>query len=90
MIAGGWKVPENTEIDTVISDKFEKAIGDIDGAKLEPVTLLGVQVVSGTNYCILVKVTPVVPDPMSKWSVYTMFAPLDGDPTILEHKDLDI
>ena len=90
MLAGGWMVPEDTSVTKEIRDMFEKAIGEIDGSKLEPITVLGTQVVSGTNYRILVKATPVVPNPEASWTVFTMYAPISGDPSITDHKDLDV
>lgn len=90
MLAGEWMVPEATDITKEIRDMFKAAIGEFDGSKLEPTTVLGTQVVSGTNYHILVKVTPFRTKLESHWAVFTMYSPIGGDPSITEHKDLDI
>lgn len=55
-IVGGWEIyTKNKTIDIPISAKnaFEKAYKNYDEIELEPIALLGSQVVSGKNYAIL-------------------------------------
>ena len=55
-LAGGWQVAE-TRSSVVIpqdaKDVFDKAAENLDGNELEPMVLLGTQVVAGKNYAFL-------------------------------------
>lgn len=60
------------------------------GAQHEPIALLGTQVVAGTNYCLLCRSTPVVPDAVSHYTLMYIYADLEGGAEILDMVDLDI
>ncbi len=64
-LPGGW-IANDGEIDPAadenVSVAFSGALEGLVGAEYEAVACLSRQVVSGTNYCLLAKVTPVVPD----------------------------
>ena len=83
--AGGWIV---TQGDLCIEKHpdalaaFEKATSGLVGVSYTPVALLATQVVSGTNYCILCKATPVIPDPMPYICIMTVYADLSGNAMI--------
>ena len=91
MVAGGWQV-NNGDIavdkNKEVKAAFEKAVDKLDGCDYEPVAYLGSQVVAGTNYCILCKATPVVPNAKSSYVFMYIAAGLDGSATISEIKDL--
>ncbi len=61
-LAGGWQTPESTELTDDLRAVFTKAVASKDDATYEPVSLLGTQVVAGTNYCFLAKKTEKTPD----------------------------
>lgn len=91
-MAGGWtpvvqeagKLPEDAQA------AFDKALEKLDGATYLPVALLSTQVVSGTNYCILCQITPVVPDPVPTWALVYVYADLQGNAEIMNVYELYI
>ncbi|MBO6054337.1 MAG: hypothetical protein J6P31_02335 [Oscillospiraceae bacterium] len=81
-LAGGWYVPEAQTVLPLpesAQTAFEKACGSFVGSSIEPMVLLGTQVVAGTNYAILCRVTPVYPDALSSVQVVTVYADLKGN-----------
>ena len=69
---------------------LEKAVDNLAGADYEPVALLGVQVVAGANYCILCRVTPVVPDAEPTFALVYVYEGLDGTCELINVEDLDV
>lgn len=71
---------------------FDKALEAIEGAEYDPIVLLGRQAVSGTNYAILCKVTPVVPNAnsTSELAVVTVYEDLNGNAYILSAEEFDL
>ncbi len=91
-LAGGWAAHEEIAAIALPEEAkaaMEKALEGFVGSNVEPLALLGTQVVSGTNYAILCKVTPVVPDAVSKVQVVTVYADLDGNATITSFSPVD-
>ena len=81
MTAGGWAVPGgDMSIDNYPEAKaaLEKSIDATTGAEYEPFALLGTQVVAGTNYCILCRVTTVFEARSSIELVY-VYEDLEGN-----------
>lgn len=70
--AGGVEV--NVTADLTAEDKavFAKGKEGYVGAALEPVALLGKQVVRGLNYIFLVEMTPVVLNPVKTYAMVTV------------------
>jgi hypothetical protein len=79
IIAGGWSIPETPELTDEVRKIFEEASSDLMGAKAEPFAYLGSQLVSGRNYKVVARVTPIAPDAHEKLSVYTIYKSLDED-----------
>lgn len=81
-LPGGWAAPEDLSSVPLTEEAqkaFDKAIGNFVGSSIEPMALLGTQVVAGINYAILCRVTPVVPDAVSTIQVVTVYADLQGN-----------
>lgn len=90
---GAWevntgKVPLDNNADA--QKAFEKALDGMTGADYEAIALLGTQVVSGTNYLLLCRVTPVIPDAEPSFCLVTVYEDLEGKAEISEIQDLDI
>ena len=83
-LMGGWK--DNTELPNFLDEKtnelFEKAFEGFAGVGYKPVTLLGTQVVAGTNYAILAIGTSVTAEPISHLYVVNIFEDLQGNVTL--------
>ena len=70
-IAGGWNLNADPDNDTL--EIFYKAAGD--GTELQPMALLGTQVVAGTNYAVLCA-------DAEGWKIAYVYAALDGTATL--------
>ncbi len=80
---GGWQdqVPAKTEA----SEKaLENAATKLDGAEYKEVCCLRTQIVSGTNYCLLCEITPVVPNAESHFAIVFVYEDLDGNAQITD------
>ena len=89
-IAGGWTRADSPVITEEQAAIFEKALEGLTGADYEAVAYLASQVVAGTNHLFLVRVKPVVPDPVEKYALVSIYEDLDGNAEILEVIDSDI
>ena len=90
-LAGGWTVNEEDTAMAANPDAqaaLEKALEGLVGANYEPIACLGTQVVAGTNYCILCRITPVVPNPSSHFALVYVYRALDGTAKLLDVQDL--
>ena len=63
---------------------LEKACKGLDGAQYEAKALLATQVVSGVNYTLLCKVTPITPDAVSHYAVVTVYENALGNAEITD------
>ncbi len=90
---GGWIVLEDEgsdEIEERAEAALRKALTELVGANYEEKEVLAYQIVSGTNYCILCRVTPVVPNAVSHWALVYVYEALDGSCKILAVDDLEL
>ena len=71
-LAGGWQRTESPEVTEEV---------------YIPVACVGRQVVSGTNYLLICRVSPVVPDAEEHWAVVTLYANLEGEAEITDVRD---
>ena len=67
---------------------FEKAMEGLVGCTYEPIAILGSQVVSGMNYCLLCKTTVVTPDAPVSYTLVYIYEALDGTAEILRIQDI--
>ncbi|MBR2825076.1 MAG: hypothetical protein IKE51_02255 [Solobacterium sp.] len=93
-LAGGWTVTNYAKPGMLpgedIESSFVKAQETHVGVALNPIALLGTQVVSGTNYCALCRGATVTPDAITNLYLVTWNQDLQGNSKILEVKRLDI
>ena len=87
---GGWTAAEDPAVTDEARAALDKALEGLVGATYEPVALLGTQVVAGTNYCLLCRVSPVVPDPVGHYALVYVYAGVDGTCKLLGTADLDV
>ncbi len=85
---GGWQTHQTIDVPQEAQDALNKALEDLTGATYEPVTLLATQVVAGTNYAILCKVTPVYPDAEGSYAIVYVYQSLDGEAELVNVEDL--
>lgn len=91
-LAGGWSVPEEvagSKIPDDAQEVFNKATAELDGNNLEPMALLGTQVVAGTNYAYLCKSTLTTQEPVTGIQVVTVYADLEGNTEITNISTVD-
>ncbi len=87
-LSGGWAVTTDAAVTEEARTALEKALEEFVGSDIEPVALLGTQVVAGTNYAILCRVSPVVPDPVPAYAVVYVYEALDGACELLSFQDI--
>ena len=91
-LAGGWNVPKEiagSPVPDEAKDAFDKAAAESDGSEIEPIALLGTQVVAGTNYAFICKSTLTTQEPVSGIQIITVYADLDGNAEITNISTLD-
>jgi hypothetical protein len=92
-VDGGWEYNQgelSLDANPDAKAAFDKALDGLVGCAYEPVALIGSQVVAGTNYCILCRTTPVVPDAKSSFSLVTIYEDLNGNAEITDVTDLNM
>lgn len=88
---GAWTVNDgdlSIEKNADAKAAFEKAAADMLEVDYEPIAVLGSQVVAGTNYCILCKLTAVVPDAEPRIELVYIYEDLDGNAEITDYKEI--
>ena len=88
-LMGGWQVSEDPAITEEAQDAFNKALDGLVGAEYEPIALLATQVVAGTNYCFLCRITPVVPNPVPGYAFVYIYEDLQGNAKILDVQEIE-
>ncbi len=86
-LLGGWSVPED-QADGMAA--FEKAMEGLTGVKYVPVSVIGQQVVSGTNYCVIAQSTVVYPDAKPGFTLVTLYKDLNGSVKMTDAVDFEI
>ena len=89
-VVGGWTISEDAAITDEARAAFEKAMEGFTGVGYEPVALIGTQVVSGTNYCILCEARVIVPDAAPYYALVYVYADLKGGAEILNIAALNL
>ena len=88
---GGWTVTEgSTKIDRHTRKVFFQAVDGLVGCDYEPVALLGKQVAAGTHYCLLSRLTPVVPDAKAHWGLVYVYEDLQGQAKLIGVEDMEL
>ena len=86
-LAGGWGANEgdtSMEANPEAQAALEKALEGLASRRaMNLIACLGTQMVAGTNYCLLCRITPVVPDPTSHFALVYVYQALDGAAEIL-------
>ena len=80
--AEGAQPEQTVVIPQEAKDVFDKAAGNLDGNELEPMALLGTQVVAGTNYAFLCFSTLQTEETINGIQVVTVYEDLDGNAEI--------
>jgi hypothetical protein len=77
--ADGFARPDSPVVTDEIHHLLEKAVSGMTGAEYLPVAYLGSQAADGTNYRILCRVAPVVPDPVENYGIVELHENTDGN-----------
>lgn len=88
-LLSGWQLPESVVVTEEVNEALDKAQEELTGASYEAVATLASQVVEGTNYCLLCKVTIVTEDPSEEYKIVYLNVDLDGNATITSVVDFD-
>lgn len=89
-LVGAWEswTGDPLEIPDDVKAAFDKAMEGLVGCTYEPIAILGSQVVSGMNYCLLCKTTIVTPDAPVSYTLVYIYEALDGTAEILSIQDV--
>ena len=87
-LEGGWAVTADTAVTEEAQKALDSALTGFVGSNIEAVALLGTQLVSGTNYCLLCRVTPVVPNATGTYALVYVYQPLSGDAELMNIVDI--
>lgn len=89
-LVGAWEswTGNPLEIPDEVKAAFEKATEGLVGCTYEPIAILGTQVVSGMNYCLLCKTTVVTPDAPVSYTLVYIYEALDGTAEILHIQEI--
>ena len=91
-IVGGWALNNDIQplyIAEDVMNIFNKATESYTGMTLEPIVLLGSQVVAGKNYMFLCKGTTVTEEAKTSLQVVIVYNDLNGNASITSIKEFD-
>ena len=89
-LAGGWTYAESPDISLDLDEVLNKATDEKLGMDYVAIALIGSQVVSGTNYAVLYKVTPLTENAESTYQIVYIYEDLQGNATVSENVGIDI
>ena len=87
---GGWTPVEDGKMTDDAQSAFDKAMEGLIGVNYTPVALLGTQLVSGTNYCILCEASVVSPDAKPYYALVYLYQDLKGAAEVTNIVTLDM
>ena len=94
MLDGGWNVADNTavELPEEVQTAFDKALETLTGSYNEviPIAYIGRQIVSGTNYAVLYRVTYADEKAPVGLVVLAVYEDLEGNATLLSSEEFSI
>ena len=89
-LSGGWYYAKDPAFTDEDEAKLEAALQNQVGASYAIVAYVGEQVVAGLNRCLLVQVTPVVPNAQPHYALAYIYTDLQGNSSLTQIIDLDI
>ena len=87
---GGWTPVEDAKMTDDAQSAFDKAMEGLIGVNYVPVALIGTQLVSGTNFCILCEASVVSPDAKPYYALVYIYRDLQGKAEVTNLVKLDI
>jgi len=87
---GSWALTEDAALTAEAQSAFDKAMDGLVGVNYTPLALLGTQLVSGTNYCILCEAAVVYPDAQPYYALVYIYADLQGQASVTNIAALDL
>ena len=89
-LMGGWAYVEDPAFTDEEEAKLEAALQNQVGASYAIVACVAEQVVAGLNRCLLVQVTPVVPNARPHYALAYVYTDLEGNSSLTQVIDLDV
>lgn len=89
-MVGGWSVTNDITIPENAQAAFDYATKGVEDVSYDAVALLGTQVVSGTNYCFLCRVTDSVTNEADGYCLIYIYEDLQGNSVIAGTQDFDM
>ena len=89
-VVGGWTLTEDAALTEEAQGAFDKAMDGLVGVNYTPIALLGTQLVSGRNYCIVCEAAVVYPGAQPYYAVVTVYQDLQGKAEVRNIVALDL
>ena len=89
-LLGGWALPEDTALTDEALGAFDQTMNGLVGVNYTPLALLGTQLVSGTNYCLLCEATVVYPNAEPYYALVYIYEDLQGGTELLNVVPMDL
>lgn len=83
-VVGGWTAAEDAKLTDEAQAAFDKAMEGFVGVSYTPVALIGTQLVSGMNYCLLCEARVVYPDAQPYYALVYIYQDLQGKASITD------
>ena len=94
VLDGGWAVADNSavELPEEVQKAFDKALETLTGSynEVTPIAYIGKQIVAGTNYAVLYRVTYADEKVPAGLVVMTVYEDLDGNAELLSSEEFSI
>lgn len=96
VLSGGWivEIPEedkqSMKLDENTQKVFDKATEKLTGMSYYPLSVLGKQIVAGTNYAVIAYGTPSTKDPVNGVYILTLYKDLTGNCEMISSSSIDL
>lgn len=89
-VAGGWNKLGEEGITPETLDLIGTAFDDMTGIGVSEYIVMGKQVVAGTNYMLMCRVTTVTAEPTEHWAVAVVYVDLEGKASVIDMQDVEL
>ena len=89
-LLGGWKITTDETVSDEAQSALDKATEDLTDVSYDPIALLGTQLVSGTNYCILCRALEEGADDAPYYTLVYVYEDLSGNASIIGTHDITV
>ena len=89
-LLGGWQPTADATVTEETKTLLAKAFDGIGTDAIDPIAVLGTQVVAGTNTCILCRITPGGEDAAPYYALIYVNQDLEGNVSLMQIVEMDL